>query len=164
MPGDERKFKRLTILAVIPACNCDRDAATSHAVLVEGTVCVGAGVDSIEGVPVGSDGEVGAAVSAAVGGRRDVGVGVPASVSVGEGREAGGAGSVVAAGETRRVPVEEGRESVEAGRGVLLGDRKGTGVDVAAAATGFGSIVTVEEDGAVSVRRVVVETAAGGVC
>ena len=210
MPGDERKFKRLTIVAVIPACNCERDAAASHAALVEGTVCVGAGVDSIAGVPVGVGREVavGAAESVAVGEARGVGVGALVCVSVREGTELVRAGSIVLVGEGGDVPADasssvgvrearafvdvgclvavgdasgvgvnelgwvdvgEGRISVEAGFEVPVGDGNGmevdvsvADVDVARAATEFGSSVTVREASAVSVRRTFVEAAVGG--
>jgi hypothetical protein len=65
MPGEERKFKRLTIVAFIPSCRREREEADSHA---EATGVSAAGVC----VPV----EVGAAVA----------VGSVGVVAIGEGR------------------------------------------------------------------------------
>src|SRR5687767_10147161 len=105
MPGDERKFKRLTIVAFIPACNFELDAATSHAALAGCTVCVGAGLDSIAGVPVGVGRgvAVGAAESVAVGEGSGVRVAAPVCVSVGAGTEVVRPASIVPVGERRGV-------------------------------------------------------------
>jgi hypothetical protein len=202
IPGDDRKFKRLTMVVLIPACNRDRDAATSQAALAGGSVCVGAGLDSIAGVPVGVGRGValGPGESVALGEGSGVRVAAPVCVSVGEGTEVVRAGSTVPVGERRDVAagasscvgVREARafvdagslvavddgsevavnelgwvdvgEAREAGSDIPVCDRNGTGVDVARAATGFGSSVTVGEVGTVSVRRAVVEAAAGGAC
>ena len=70
MPGEERKFKRRKIVALIPACNRECDEAASHA--------VAAGVPEI-GVEVDDTGVV-------EGDGRGVAVGAEISVVVGEGR------------------------------------------------------------------------------
>ena len=72
MPGEERKFKRLMIVAFIPGCSRERDAAASQAVALDEAISVGMGVDLITGVAVGMG--------------RSVAVGALGFVLVGEGR------------------------------------------------------------------------------
>ena len=70
IPGEERKFKRRKMVALIPACRRECDEAASHA--------VAAGVSAIE-VEVDDTGVV-------EGDERGVVVGAEISVVVGEGR------------------------------------------------------------------------------
>ena len=106
MPGDERKFKRLTIVACIPGCNRERDVASSQGPLAEGAVSAGegiaeaVGVDSITGVLVEVAGRVAVGVAGfpAVAGGEGVTVRAPGSVCVGEGTEVVRSGSMVPLG------------------------------------------------------------------
>lgn len=138
MPGEERKFRRRRIVACIPGCKRERDAAASQAALVEGVAAVEVGAGLITGVLVGAG--------------RAVAVGASGLVAIGEGRG-------VAVGEPGCVSVGEGKEVVCAGSIVPVGDRDGRGVDpskvnvdVARAATGLGLSVTEGVKGIVSVR------------
>jgi len=103
MPGEDRKFKRRRIVAFIPVCNCEREAAVSHA-LVTGIHARGVAVGSITEVSVGEG--------------RGVAVGSDVLVAVGEGIveevavsriEVDEVGAVVGWAEARGVPVG-GRE------------------------------------------------------
>lgn len=89
MPGDERKFKRRSIVAFIPTCNRERDIAVSHTSALEGVPVIGVAVASIAGVPVDVGANVGGGRAVAVGEGSENGVGVTVpdgvSVAVGDG-------------------------------------------------------------------------------
>jgi len=126
IPGEERKFKRRRIVAVIPGFKRERDAATSQALRMAGVPSLVAGVDSIAGVPIRSG--TGESVSEF------------ASVAVGEGRGLAVTVSGLAA-------VGDDLASVATGSGVWVGNEGGVRVDLSAAAvevakeaTGFAAL------------------------
>ena len=53
MPGEERKFKRRRMMALIPACNRECEEAASHAVAA-GVPEIGVEVEEGRGVAVGA--------------------------------------------------------------------------------------------------------------
>ena len=86
MPGEERKFKRRRIVAVIPVCKREREAAVSQAVVAKLPV-VEETVVSTTGVPTGAGRRVGPEALVTVGD------GVGSWVTV-NGRGVGEAGTV----------------------------------------------------------------------
>ena len=99
IPGEERKFRRRRIVALVPVCNREREAATSQAVIAEVVSSAGVEVGSITGVPVPVGSGVGEADVVvgfvSVGEGTGVVVGASVSIAVGEGRESVGVDSVV---------------------------------------------------------------------
>lgn len=87
IPGEERKFRRRRIVAVIPGCKRERDAAASQALLVDGVSSVAAGT--------GTGVSVSALVIVAVGGGKGVGVSGSELVVVGDGKVSVAAGPMV---------------------------------------------------------------------
>jgi hypothetical protein len=53
MPGEERKFKRRRIVALLPTCKRERELAASHTSIVAGIAAIGVAVNSLTGVTVG---------------------------------------------------------------------------------------------------------------
>ena len=115
IPGEERKFRRRRIVAVLPACSRECELAASQAVKVVAVSVssTGAGVGSISGVAVGE--------------ARGVALNGSEFVAVGDGEDSVGSGSMVSVGD---------------GRGIAVDVREGD-VDVAGTATGFAGRVIV---------------------
>lgn len=127
MPGEERKFKRRMITALIPTCRRERDRTASQAVTA-GAPAMGVAVASETGVSVcvGKGAAVGLARSVPIGEENGCGVAVSGrDVASASGVSVGGGG--VAVGSEILVLVDEGngggvavggRDVVEAGRTV----------------------------------------------
>ena len=84
MPGEERKFRRRSIVAFIPTCNREREVAASHTSVSDGVCTVGVGNGSGIGdsVAVGIDVEGSAGVDVLVG--EGITTKVAVDVSVGD--------------------------------------------------------------------------------
>ena len=54
IPGEERKFRRRRIVAFLPACKREREAASSHAVAGEGVSPTGEEMTTIGGSAFGT--------------------------------------------------------------------------------------------------------------
>lgn len=124
IPGEERKFRRRRIVAVVPACRRERESAASQAVFEEGAPSPGVEVGSIPGAVVGEG--------------RGVAFNGSGFVAVGDGKACVGAGAMasVADGSAIGVDVSEGEVEVA---------RTATGF-AAGAAEGVAAAVSLGED------------------
>jgi hypothetical protein len=148
IPGEERKFKRRRIVAVIPGSKRERDAAVSQALRRAIVPSPVTGVDSITGVSVGAG--TGVSVSefafVAVGEGRGVAVIVSGLVAVGDDGASVASGSELWVGE---------------GGGVRV-DFSAAAVEVARAATGFAALVTGGVSDAASGEEAAVDSTVSG--
>jgi len=165
MPGEERKFRRRRIVALLPACRRERAEADSQAVVGIRVSPLAVGEGSITVVPVGEAG--GAATFVAVGDGSEA-VDPGSIVPVGDGigvdvdsitRVAVGEGRGVGEGISTMVAVGEGSEVVAANSIVPVGDENELEVDSIA-----GFAVVVREEGGVAVAadsRVAADSSVG---
>lgn len=108
IPGEERKFRRCRIVALVPVCKRERAVAASQAVLADGVSVPGVGAASITAVSVGvgSGVAVDATGSVAVGDGERVTERVLTSVVVVEEIELAGTASIVSVGVDRETRVD----------------------------------------------------------